>query len=314
MSTSRLSLPGPVVGLDMGGTKIDAALVAPDGVPLARATRPTPAQEGPAAVLDALAASFAAVNTGAVAIGVAAAGVVDSVSGTVTGATDAVRGWKGTPLGPELARRTGLPVACDNDVRAAAGPELSVGDSVLYAAVGTGVGGAIAVDGRLLHGAGGLAGHLGHLAATEATGLRCPCGATGHLEAVASGPGITALYVRESGRTAESLQTVAARAVEGDAAAEHAIATGAGALGRTLGGLANALGCDRVVVGGGVPRIGPRYRTPLGAEFAATLLPGLQHLRPNAPLFGDDAAVIGAAALTSSAPLHRPARTPGDPV
>ncbi|NED25177.1 ROK family protein, partial [Streptomyces anulatus] len=88
-----------------------------------------------------------------------------------------------------LADRTGLPVACDNDVRATAGPELTAlagsRGSLLYAAVGTGVGGALAVDGRMLHGAAGIAGHLGHLPSPEAAGLPCTCGATGHLEVIA---------------------------------------------------------------------------------------------------------------------------------
>ncbi|MFG7945277.1 MULTISPECIES: ROK family protein [Streptomyces] len=318
MRPAPLSLPAPAVGLDLGGTKIAAALVGPDGAVRARDVRPTPAAEGAEAVLDALAAAVAAVGPDARAVGVAAAGVVDPRTGTVTSATDSLPGWAGTPLGPALARRTGLPVACDNDVRAAAGPESAAAPggraNLLYAAVGTGVGGAVAVDGRLLHGTDGLAGHLGHLPATEAAGLDCPCGATGHLEAVASGPGITALYRRLSGRTADRLQTVAARAADGEAAAVRAITTGARAVGGVLGGLANALGCDRVVVGGGVPGIGPLYRTALADAFGAALMPPLRRVRPRAPLFGADAAVLGAAALTATAPLHPPAGHPVPPL
>ncbi|MYR15105.1 ROK family protein, partial [Streptomyces sp. SID724] len=175
-----------VIGLDLGGTKIAAALFAPDGEVLVRRTRATPAREGAAAVLDALAAAAAEVDPDGLAslIGVAAAGVVDPRSGRVTSATDSIRGWAGTALGAGLADRTGLPVACDNDVRATAGPELAAltghRGSLLYAAVGTGVGGALAVDGRMLHGAAGIAGHLGHLPSAEAAGLPCTCGATGH--------------------------------------------------------------------------------------------------------------------------------------
>lgn len=152
-----------VIGLDLGGTKIAAALFAPDGAVLARHTRPTPAREGAAAVLDALAGAAAEVDPDGLAslIGIAAAGVVDPRGGMVTSATDSIRGWAGTALGPGLADRTGLPVACDNDVRATAGPELAAladsRGSLLYAAVGTGVGGALAVDGRMLHGAAGIA-------------------------------------------------------------------------------------------------------------------------------------------------------------
>lgn len=307
--------PGPVVGLDLGGTKIAAALFGADGAVLARHSRPTPAQEGADAVLDALAAAAAEVDPGrrAAVLGIAAAGVIDPRSGMVTSATDSLRGWAGTALGAGLADRTGYAVACDNDVRATAGPELDAlraeGNehaSLLFAAIGTGVGGALASDGRMLHGASGIAGHLGHLPSPEAAQLPCTCGATGHLEVIASGPGIAAHYARLTGAPVDRLETVAARAAEGDADAVTAITTGAAAAGHVLGGLANALGPDRVVVGGGVPRIGALYEDALRAAFAEELMGPLRGLVPRAPLFGHDAAVLGAAALTTTLPLHHP--------
>ncbi|MFF9347653.1 ROK family protein [Streptomyces sp. NPDC014734] len=342
-----------VIGLDLGGTKIAAALLAADGTVLARHTRPTPARDGAPAVLDALAGAAAAVDPQrrATALGIAAAGVVDPRTGLVTSATDSIRGWAGTALGSGLADRTGYPVACDNDVRATAVPELAAltvpgrdhtvpvtahpqgpapsgagrevpgpadpdraasrprragGGSLLFVAVGTGVGGAIAVDGRMLHGASGIAGHLGHLPSPEAAGLPCTCGATGHLEVIASGPGITAHYERLTGTPVDRLESVAARAARGDADAVRAITVGAAAAGHVLGGLANALGPDRVVVGGGVPRIGPLYGDALAAAFASELMPPLRGLVPEPPRFGADAAVRGAAALTTLLPLHHP--------
>ncbi|MEU0150160.1 ROK family protein [Streptomyces sp. NPDC006288] len=301
-----------VIGLDLGGTKTAAALFAADGTVRARHSRPTPAREGAAAVLDALAEAAAEVDPDrlATAVGVAAAGVVDPRTGVVTSATESIRDWAGTALGAGLAERTGLPVACDNDVRATAGPELSAlpgcHGSLLFAAVGTGVGGALAVDGRMLHGGSGIAGHLGHLPSPEAAGLACTCGATGHLEVIASGPGITAHYERLTGTSVDRLETVATRAARGDEAAVRAVTTGAAAAGRVLGGLANALGPDRVVVGGGVPRIGALYGDALAAAFAAELMTPLRGLVPVPPLFGHDAAVMGAAALTATLPLHHP--------
>ncbi|MGC9440586.1 ROK family protein [Streptomyces sp. WG5] len=303
----------PVIGLDLGGTKIAAALVGADGTVLARHTLATPATEGARAVLDALAAGARAVwAPGAAAIGVAAAGVIDPATGTVTSATDTIRGWAGTALAAGLATRTGLPVACDNDVRAAAATELAgLGEDgiLIYAAVGTGVGGAVAAAGRVLHGAAGIAGHLGHLPSPEADGLPCTCGATGHLEAIAAGPAITAHYARLGGERADRLQTVAERAARGDPHATRAITLGARATGRALGGLANALGPHRVVVAGGVSRVGALYRDALCAAFTAELMPPLRALRPVPPHGGADAAVLGAAALTRTLPLHRPETT-----
>src|SRR5690606_4400768 len=247
--------------------------------------------------------------------GVAAAGVVDPVTGTVTSATDTIRGWAGTALGAGLAARTGLPVACDNDVRAAATTELDPrgaedgpGTTLIYVAVGTGVGGAVAVGGRVLHGMAGVAGHLGHLPSPEAEGLRCTCGGTGHLEAIAAGPGITAHYTRMSGLPADRLEAVAARAAEGDPHATAAVVLGARAVGRALGGLANTLGADRVVVGGGVPRIGALYLDALHAAFAAELMEPLRALRPVPPRSGPDAAVLGAAAPTRTLPRPLPSK------
>ncbi|MFJ4273482.1 ROK family protein [Streptomyces coelicoflavus] len=303
----------PVIGLDLGGTKIAAALVGTEGTVLARHTRPTPATRGAGAVLDALAEAAREVwAPGTTAIGVAAAGVIDPATGTVTSATDTIRGWAGTALAAGLATSTGLPVACDNDVRAAAATELDGPDddsTLLYAAVGTGVGGAVAAGGRMLHGAAGVAGHLGHLPSPEADGLPCTCGATGHLEAVAAGPAITAHCARLGGEPADRLQTVAERAARGDPHATTAITLGARATGRALGGLANALGPHRVVVAGGVPRIGALYWDALCAAFTAELMPPLRDLRPRPPRGGADAAVLGAAALPRTLPLHQPPTT-----
>ncbi|MEU1044104.1 ROK family protein [Streptomyces sp. NPDC005897] len=303
----------PVIGLDLGGTKIAAALVGSDGTVLARHTLPTPATRGAEEVLDALAEAAREVwAPGTTAIGVAAAGVIDPVTGTVTSATDTIRGWAGTALATGLATRTGLPVACDNDVRAAAATEPDGPDddgTLLYAAVGTGVGGAVAAANRMLHGAAGIAGHLGHLPSPEADGLPCTCGATGHLEAVAAGPAITALCARLGGEPADRLQAVAERAALGDPHATAAITLGARATGRVLGGLANALGPHHVVVAGGVPRIGALYWDALCAAFAAELMPPLHGLRPRPPRGGADAAVLGAAALPRTLPLHKPATT-----
>ncbi|NED82270.1 ROK family protein, partial [Streptomyces sp. SID11233] len=266
-------------------------------------------------VLDALAAAAAEVDPGRAAalLGIAAAGVVDPRTGMVTSATDSIPGWAGTALGAGLADRTGYAVACDNDVRATAGPELAALNaerqdhgSLLFAAIGTGVGGAIAVDGRMLHGASGIAGHLGHLPSPEAAGLPCTCGSTGHLEVIASGPGIAARYERLTGAPVDRLETVAVRAAQGEPAAVSAITTGAAAAGQVLGGLANAFGPDRVVVGGGVPRIGPLYGDALRAAFVSELMEPLRGLVPRAPLLGHDAAVLGAAALTTTLPLHHP--------
>src|SRR5699024_9085954 len=134
-------------------------------------------------------------------IGVGAAGVIDPVAGTVVSATDSLSGWAGTHLVAELEARTQLRVRAVNDVHAHALGEAWSGasrgtDSSLLVAAGTGIGGGILWDRRLVTGRNSAAGHIGHLPAPAAAGLPCPCGATGHREAIASGPAILATHRR----------------------------------------------------------------------------------------------------------------------
>jgi glucokinase len=157
-------------------------------------TRAPPAREGSEAVLDAPAEAARAVRApDATAIGVAAAGVIDPVTGTVTSATDTLHGWAGTAWPPAwptapASRWPATTTYAPRRRRNCPRNRPSAGATLVYAAVGTGVGGAVAVGGRVLHGAAGVAGHLGHLPGPEADGLPCTCGATGHLEAIAADP------------------------------------------------------------------------------------------------------------------------------
>lgn len=202
-----MRLPG-IIAVDVGGTKIRAGSVV-DGVLGHVRTVPTPASAGAQEILDTIAEAAAAViaepGRGAAVsewrIGVGAAGVIDPVTGTVVSATDSLSGWAGTRLVAELEARTQLRVRAVNDVHAHALGEAWSGasrgtSSSLLVAAGTGIGGGILWDGRLVTGRNSAAGHIGHLPAPAAAGLPCPCGATGHVEAIASGPAILATYRR----------------------------------------------------------------------------------------------------------------------
>ncbi|MFE1318410.1 ROK family protein [Kitasatospora phosalacinea] len=298
---------GPVVaGVDIGGTKTSAALVGPDGTAGPVVTVPTPAAEGPDAVLAAVAGAVRALGGDPVAVGVGSAGVIDPVRGCVVSATDAMPGWAGTELRTRLRELLGVPVAVDNDVHAHALGEAWTGAArgarcVLLVAVGTGVGGSLLIDGRVHHGARQVAGHLGHLAVPDATGLPCTCGGTGHVEAVAAGPALHTAYRRAGGTPdAPDLRAVAALAAQGDPLAADVLATGARALGRALGGLANVLDPDLLLIGGGVAHCGPAWWNPLRAAFTAELLPPLAHLPLTPCALGPTAAIIGAARLATT--------------
>ncbi|POX37053.1 glucokinase [Streptomyces sp. Ru73] len=298
-----------MVGVDVGGTKIAAGLVAPDGTLLTSVVRPTPAARGRAAVLDAIAAAVRELPgyEEAAGLGIGTGGVVDRARGVVLSANALLPGWAGTALGEELTGRLGLPVAADNDANVFALAEQTYGAgagcaSALYVSVGTGIGGGLTGGGRLVRGAHWTAGEFGHLAVPEAAGRPCNCGRTGHLEAVAAGPAITARFRALTGDdSVHDLRRVAALAEqETGAEAEAArtvLAEGAGALGRALAGLVNTVDPERVVVGGGVASIGAPFWEPLTAAFTAELLPGPAGLRPVPAALGPRAAVVGAAAL-----------------
>jgi len=302
-----------VIGIDLGGTKISCGLVDAEGRVSFRMTEPTPAVDGAATVIascgrlaERVIARARDAGHSVSRIGVGVAGVIDSRSGTVVSATDSISGWTGTAIRHELHGRLGLDVSVLNDVHAHALGESWVGAgrghaTVLLVTVGTGIGGAYLSDGRVHGGANGLAGHLGHIPSPEASGLLCSCGRYGHLEAVASGPGLHSGYLRLGGDPALSNARAVADLVrehpEDDRAAlgREAISRSAIALGRGLGGLINAFDPHAVIVGGGLAQAGDLWwETTLQAAADETLLPIDRYVVTLAEL-GQDSAIIGAA-------------------
>ncbi|MFF3595688.1 ROK family protein [Kitasatospora indigofera] len=299
--------PGPagraVAGVDIGGTKISAGLVGADGTLGRVVTVRTPAAQGPAAVLAAVAGAVRSLDSRPVAVGVGSAGVIDPAGGFVLSATDALPGWAGTDLRGGLRALLDVPVAVDNDVHTHALGEAWTGAaaghrSVLLVAVGTGVGGSLVLDGRVHHGAHAAAGHVGHVPSPAAAGRACTCGGTGHVEVAASGPALLAEYLRQGGAPGTGgLARVAEAAEAGEEPARAVLAAGATALGQAIGGLANVLDPDVVLVGGGVSRCGDSWWRPLRAAVEAELLPPLRGLAVRPGALGPSAAVVGAARL-----------------
>ncbi|QMU71225.1 ROK family protein [Streptacidiphilus sp. P02-A3a] len=295
-----------VGAVDIGGTKIAAGLVAADGTVVRQRSVPTPAAEGPQAVLDAaadLVAELARPGEPVLAVGVGSAGVIDPRTGRVLSATDALPGWAGTDLRGGLGARLGVPVAVDNDVHAHALGEAWRGAAagvreVLLVAVGTGIGGSQVVDGRVHHGAHSAAGHVGHMPLPEAEGRRCPCGGVGHAEAVAAGPALLAEYRRRRGAAGtRDLADVAARAERGEPTARQVLEDGATALGRLIGGLVNLLDPELVLVTGGVANCGPVWWSSLRVGYHAEALPPLRGVPLEPGLLGHLAPLLGAARL-----------------
>jgi glucokinase len=182
-----------VLALDVGGTKMAAAVVDADGAVLRRASCPTPSEPDGEAVLAALLTVAATVRAGdEAACGVGSGGPMTAGGEAVSPLN--IPGWRAFPLRRRLHEALALPVHVDNDAKALALGEGWRGagrgsPAFLAMVVSTGVGGGIVLDGRLLDGAGGNAGHIGHVIVVP-DGRACPCGSRGCLEAEVSGTAI----------------------------------------------------------------------------------------------------------------------------
>ncbi|WP_104087213.1 ROK family protein [Arthrobacter sp. GMC3] len=303
-----------VVGVDLGGTKTAAGVVAEDGTVLVQGQIPTKNRDGGEAILDATAVLVAflierAAEQGAVveAVGVGSAGVINAAEGTVISATDAILGWTGTHITDGLTQRLGLPCAVVNDVHAHALGEAWLGAGAgaatsLMVAFGTGVGGSFVVDGQPLLGHHFVGGHVGHFASPYAyhdgAAIPCSCGHAGHVEAIASGPAIHEAYLRFGGSpSVPDTREVFELARGGDAAALKAIGVGAGAAGQAVGGLINILDPGVVVISGGLADAGELWWAAMERALRAELLAPLAHVRVVRASLGNTAAMVGAASL-----------------
>ena len=291
----------PTAGVDIGGTKIRAAVVTSGGEVLASATAPTPS--GGQAMLDVAAElvgrATASAGVRVAAVGVGAAGVVDPWTGEVLAASDSFAGWVGTDVRTGVAVRTGLPVVVANDVdsflvgEATWGAVRGVG-SAAGIALGTGVGGALWLDGALYRGA-GAAGEIGHMPGFGEA--RCTCGQRGHLETLASGRSVERRYAELGGAAGVGATEIESRARTGDPTAIRVLADAGHAVGSAVLVLAALLDVGHVVVGGGLARAWDLLEPAL-LDRLSDEPPVSGHVIEVRPaVLGGDATVVGAAAL-----------------
>lgn len=289
------------VGLDIGGTSMTAGLVAPDRTIRHREDCSTPAAAGPDAVLDAAAELVRRCDpeAGRDGVGIGATGVIDPHTGRVLAATSAMPGWEGTDLIAGLRARLGpVPVQVVNDVHAFALGEWSLGagrdhGSLLAVTLGTGVGGAFVIDGRLLLGRHAAAGHIGHLSVPQAAGVPCPCGSVGHLEAVAGAPRLMQ-QARTAGVSCAGLPELMEQAGQGRQPASEVVTCYASAVGTAIADVVATLAPDVVVLGGGVSRAGRLVLDQVAAAFRERVLPLLADVPVLTSTLGEDAVLVGA--------------------
>ena len=312
----------PVVGVDLGGTKILAAVVGPDHAILGRSKHPTPASEGGPAILAAIvdaideALGQAKLARADIAgIGIGSPGPLDPKAGAIRFSANLnVKDW---PLGPDLAEAIGRPTLLQNDVRAGGYGEFRLGAgrghrSVLAAFVGTGIGGCLILDGKMLEGATGNAGEVGHVV-VKANGPKCGCGRRGCLEALSSRSAIARRVTKAYKAGEESVLAhkvdkksgklksgdLAAAVEAGDAVALREVDRAAHFLGLGLGGLVNLLGPEIIVLGGGVAEaLGPMFIDLVRvAARKQILVDPDEKIKIEPAALGDDAGILGAALL-----------------
>lgn len=315
----------PAIGVDIGGTKVAAALVEADGTIIDSAEVPTPSAadqvaEAVADLVATLSADHAQIAPRAT-VGVGAAGFVDVDRSTVTFAPNIA--WRDEPLGRRLAQLTGRSVVVENDANAAAWGEFRFGagsdiDDMVLVTVGTGVGGGIVHRGELVRGGFGAAGEIGHLRVVR-DGRPCGCGRRGCFEQYASGsalvaaarerladggPGTTALAraADDSGVTGPMITTLAQG---GDPLAIDLLAELGRWLGEGCADLVAVLDPRVIAVGGGVAAAGELLLQPVREAFEAHL-PAAGHRRAaqiRLATLGQRAGLLGAADLGRRAPM-----------
>ena len=261
--------PAFALGIDLGGSKIEAVLLDRNGAECWRQRIATPSAQGYDAILAALAGQLAqarqAVDGAAVSVGLGAPGSL-TADGRVKNANTVC--LNGRTLQADLQALLGQTVAIANDANCLALSEATDGagrgSAVVFAAIlGTGCGAGIAVGGRVLTGPNRLAGEWGHnplpWADADEARLACWCGQTGCVETLLSGPGLAADHQRRHGGAISALQ-IAAAAAGGAEPCAATLARWQQRLARALAGVINLLDPDIIVLGGGLSRIADTYR------------------------------------------------------
>jgi glucokinase len=296
-----------VIALDVGGTGMKAALVGADGALLHEARRPTGRERGPDAVIETI-LSFAAelrdhgaerFGEGALAAGVAIPGIVDAANGIAVYAANL--GWNNVPMRDLLAERLGgVPVALGHDVRTGGLAEGRLGagrgaDRFLFIPLGTGIAGAIGIDGAIEAGAHGYAGEIGHVV-VRPDGALCGCGQRGCMETIASAAAVTRAWAAASGDPAADAADCAKAVESGDAAA---VAVWRDAIDGLAAGLVTALTLldpRTLIIGGGLAEAGETLFGPLRAAVEERVT--FQKLPLIVPAaLGDTAGCLGAGLL-----------------
>lgn len=312
------------IGIDLGGTNLKGIVMGSDGEGRHVTRVPTEAQKGGQQVLQNILTLVDLLvqkvhgEAEILGVGLGSPGFIDK-DGTVLGGAENLPGWKGTQIYAPIMERFGLRTTAANDVTVAALAELKYGagkgvDNLVCFALGTGIGGGIAINGRLYKGTHGMAGELGHIV-VETDGVQCNCGQRGCVERYASATGIVRLAREYAAGAAEGEKTPFVRLVnekpsevtskmvydyvaEKDPVALKVHETACEMLGRAVGITLNALAPDRVVLGGGVMMAGEVILEGVSRHGSRYCWPAIfERCDIVSAQMGEDAGVMGAAGM-----------------
>ena len=310
----------PVLAIDLGGTKIIAALISNKGQVTAREYHLTLADEGPQSVIKRILSAIdhlldlSNIEPSRLdSISIAAAGAINSEKGLVTSSPN-LPGWDNVPLRDTVSRKYKVNTLLINDANAAALGEHHFGagkgiNNLILLTLGTGIGGGIIIDGKLYSGSQGSAGEIGHMT-IDVNGPRCNCGNTGCLEVLASGTAVAKEAVRRirqgegsslTGIVEGKIENITAETVSiaaqgGDSLASEVITQAATHLGTGLVNLVNIFNPEMIIVGGGMAKMGDLLLNPARrvVQERAFRLPA-RAVRIVPARLGDHAGVLGAA-------------------
>ena len=264
-----------IIGIDLGGTKINTVLADRSGNIKARDVRDTLARDGPGVVIERMVEAIRSVTDGSEieGIGIGAAGACDTAKGIVTHSPNLLD-WHYIPLKGEIQRYFDVPTYLENDATVAALGEYRFGgyegiDNLIYISVGTGIGGGIIINGQLYSGTSGSAGEVGHMT-IDINGIKCPCGNTGCWETLASGTAMAREAVKriQAGEQTTILdfsdgeldkvdgKSIYAAAEKGDRLANELIQQTGYYLGVGLVNLVDIFNPQLILIGGGLSQMG----------------------------------------------------------
>ena len=293
-----------VIGMDVGGTGLKAAVIDRQGRVVIKEQRPTRRERGPEAVIASildfandLAKSAPSTSGPVAAAGVAVPGLIDEESGVALMSVNL--GWKDVPLRRLLEERLGVPATVGHDVRTASIAEGLLGaargsENYLFLTLGTGVGAAVVLDGIPYLGVNKAGGEFGHMV-VQPDGPLCGCGRQGCIETLASASAVVQRYRAMTQAPIDvTTRDVAAQVVAGDAAAQRVWGEAVEALGIGIGNYVVLLDPERVVIGGGMADAGQLLFEPLIARLAKEVpFQPVPSVLPAA--LGNDAGYLGAA-------------------